>query len=210
MVPDGEFGGLANGTANPHSPRYLSMWSSIYRKYTVLGAKITVSCTGPGALNVSGVSQKIGLFTTDAAGASAIGGGNPTLFPKYSVASMREAPSVLGKSRTVPTDNTRCRLSHGWSFRRQKGVRSTLEDTMTGLTTGTNDQILPEDRHYFVVWAGSYGQTGNQEEDPPAVTMLFTIDYIVRFHDQYTEDALPDAATRSVPFAQVPNALTPC
>lgn len=159
-VFDPDFSGIG------HQPRFFDQWAAIYGRYTVLGAKITVSIIGP---TTSSVGQKLGIQMS----------GNDTglTFPNNDVTALLEAPMINAKMRTVHPEPSRTKpLSHYWSYRKTMGRLNPTDDVCSAAVTTS-----PTNRHYAVVFAGTAGV--DDLANPGPLKCIVTIDYITRFYE---------------------------
>jgi len=153
-------------TGMGHQPRCFDLWASVYDRYSVLGAKITVSVLGP---TTSTVGQKIGIIMT--------GNSTTMAYPNNDLAALQEMPSLKAKIRTVHAEPSRTKpISHTWSYKRTQGRLNPTDDVLSGTTAGA----APAHEEYAAVFVGAAGI--NESSDPQQLNCLVQIDYIVRFY----------------------------
>lgn len=153
-------------------PRHYGLYADIYNKYKVLGAKITLKCTGPTASNTN--NQMYGIVMNDLGTLQS---------PNDSVTAFLEDPKVFGRSRVVDgqaTARTRS-LTEKWSIKRIAGTKNDSDDVLDGTTGNAQySSAHPSRMEYFIIWAG---RNGLDTIDPASVQFTYVVDYLVKFWD---------------------------
>lgn len=157
------------GSSTKHQPRFFDQYARLYEHYTVLGCKANIKITSPTS-TVGNVGQYMGLMgTTDIPYIQA---------PNADIPSLMEIPSLKRTLRKVHTDPTRTKaLTWYWSAKK-KGIDTTSLDAK-GDTDGTRVPQVTEYLNLFVGNGGLIADGGT--DDPVQLTMLVTLDFIVRF-----------------------------
>lgn len=150
-----------------HQPRFYDQYAQLYKRYTVLGSKITVRVVGPTTTHVS-PTQRFGIIT---------GSNTSPLAPNNDATAMMELPGLFGRQRSISYDCTKTKpLTAYWSLRKTKGITNKTDDVVSATVGGTG----PSQENYFILWTGAAGM---HLGDPGEVSFMIIIDYIIKFHD---------------------------
>ncbi len=151
-----------------HQPMCYDQWSAIYRRYTVLGAKITAQFVPNDTSNVQpGI---FGIIVSRNLGPLAEYSSIDNLLESKFNGSYTRITSLGqpagGSRRTYPT------VTRKYSAKKLFGVNDVMDNHNLGALTSTS----PENHAYASVFFANYGS-----EDPGEYGVIVTIEYIAMF-----------------------------
>jgi len=159
----------SDATGLGHQVRHYDMLQELYSHYTVLSSKITAKVVG--FSNSTDDAQALGIK---------VGADMTLVGPNVSIPRLHEMGRTSQTRWTmVKSDaplSTRA-LTQTWTQKKYRALHgATSDDVLMGSTGGAG----PSKQDYFVVFA-SGGETGVVADDPPALRVLVTVDYVVVF-----------------------------
>ena len=160
-------------TSVGHAPMSYSQWAAIYKKYTVLGAKITV--TANASVSATVIPGYIGIT---------LSGDSAPLSNYTSINNILESKLTTGGSTTlisgfVNNSPYPAKITRYFSAKKFFGVK----DVQDGASLSADVNSNPAKDAYFSVWCASID--GN---NPGSVSLKVMIDYIVLFREPQNLD----------------------
>lgn len=152
-----------------HQPMGFDQWAAIYNKYTVLGAKMTMTFTPLSTSN--SIPGRMGiLLSSDTAGTSAFTSINNLLESKLVGMNVKTYGLVenIGDKRYATSVKK-------FSAKKFFGKVNVVDGSANSADVTGN----PGNEAYFIPWAAAQANA----QDPAVATFTITIDYITLFHD---------------------------
>lgn len=153
-----------------HRPLYSSTYDTLYKRYRVLGAKITAYATPQISGTTVPMVWGINLL-------------KDPIMPYTAVDTLYEANRTskfnLAGGRSMGAAQNLKSMSKTYSAKQFHGVTNVKDnDNLSGLTGGTLVGSNPQQLAYFIVWA-----TNVNGNDPDPQPVRVVIDYIVSYYD---------------------------
>lgn len=150
-------------TSTGHQPLGFDQWFPFYRKYCVIGSKISVRAVSS---NTNGVPTVYGVRL------NALDSGDTTIFTNE----VEQGKSSIRYIQNITNGNFPRPCTMKFSAKKWFGVKD-IKDNVAEL--GSLCTTNPTSQAYYIVWAASQ----DQSTDVPALKCIAVIDYIVMFFE---------------------------